>query len=48
MGTGATGVAAVDLGRRFIGIEINEKYFDIACKRIEIAARQGMFDFENE
>lgn len=41
MGSGTTGVAAVQLGRRFIGIEMNERYFDIACKRIEDAQRQG-------
>ena len=35
MGSGTTGVAAIQLGRRFIGIEIDPKYFDIACKRIE-------------
>ena len=34
MGSGTTGVAAVSLGRKFIGIEIEEKYFDIACRRI--------------
>ena len=34
MGSGTTGVACARLGRRFIGIEIEEKYFDIACKRI--------------
>lgn len=34
MGSGTTGVAAVNLGRSFIGIEIEEKYFDIACRRI--------------
>lgn len=34
MGSGTTGVAAVKLGRKFIGIEIEPKYFDIACKRI--------------
>ena len=34
MGPGTTGVAAVKLGRKFIGIEIEPKYFDIACKRI--------------
>lgn len=37
MGSGTTGVAAVNLGRRFIGIEIDPKYFDIACKRIQTA-----------
>lgn len=34
MGSGTTGVAAVQMGRRFIGIEIDEGYFDIACRRI--------------
>lgn len=41
MGSGTTGVAAVQMGRKFIGIEREEKYFDIACKRIEDAQRQG-------
>lgn len=41
MGSGTTGVAAVQLGRQFIGIERDPKYFDIACKRIEDAQRQG-------
>jgi DNA modification methylase len=41
MGSGTTGVACVELGRKFISIEINEKYFDVACKRIEIANSQG-------
>jgi site-specific DNA-methyltransferase (adenine-specific) len=36
-GSGTTGVAAVNLGRKFIGIEIEPKYFDIACKRIQAA-----------
>jgi site-specific DNA-methyltransferase (adenine-specific) len=40
MGSGTTGVAAVKLGRKFIGIEIEPKYFDIACRRIEQATRQ--------
>jgi site-specific DNA-methyltransferase (adenine-specific)/modification methylase len=40
MGSGTTGVAAIKMGRRFIGIEIEPKYFDIACRRIEEAARQ--------
>lgn len=34
MGSGTTGVAAVQLGRRFVGIEIEPRYFDIACRRI--------------
>jgi len=37
MGSGTTGVACVKLGRKFIGVEIEPKYFDIACKRIERA-----------
>ena len=41
MGSGTTGVAAVQMGRKFIGIEREPKYFDIACKRIEDAQRQG-------
>jgi DNA modification methylase len=41
MGSGTTGVAATRLGRRFIGIEIEPRYFDIACRRIEEAQRQG-------
>ncbi len=41
MGSGTTGVACMNLGRKFIGIEIDEKYFDIACKRIDQAERQG-------
>ena len=41
MGSGTTGVAAMKIGRKFIGIEREPKYFDIACKRIEDAQRQG-------
>jgi site-specific DNA-methyltransferase (adenine-specific) len=41
MGSGTTGVACVKLGRRFIGIEIEPKYFDIACRRIEEATKQA-------
>jgi len=40
MGSGTTGVAAMQLGRKFIGIEIEERYFQIACERIENAQRQ--------
>lgn len=40
MGSGTTGVACMNLGRKFIGIEIEKKYFDIACERIENAQRQ--------
>ena len=41
MGAGSTGLACHQLGRSFIGVEIHEPYFDIACKRIEDAQRQG-------
>lgn len=40
MGSGTTGVACHNLGHRFIGVEQDEEYFDIACKRIEHAQRQ--------
>jgi DNA modification methylase len=40
MGSGTTGVACVKLGRKFIGIEIEPKYFDIARRRIEEAYKQ--------
>jgi len=41
MGSGTTGIAAANLQRAFIGIEREPKYFDIACRRIEDAQRQG-------
>ena len=41
MGSGTTGVAAVQMQRGFIGIERDPAYFDIACRRIEDAQRQG-------
>lgn len=40
MGSGTTGVACVNLDRKFIGIEIDETYFDIAVRRIEEAYKQ--------
>lgn len=40
MGSGTTGVAAVKLGRKFTGIELEPKYFDIACRRISEAMKQ--------
>jgi site-specific DNA-methyltransferase (adenine-specific) len=44
MGSGTTGVASARLVRKFIGIEIDPRYFDIACKRIEEAyAQPDMF-----
>jgi site-specific DNA-methyltransferase (adenine-specific) len=39
-GSGTTGVAAVKMGRKFTGIEIEPKYFDIACRRISEAMKQ--------
>lgn len=41
MGSGTTGVACAKLGRKFTGVELDEEYFDIACKRIEDAYKQG-------
>ena len=44
MGSGTTGVACANLGRAFIGIERERKYFDIACERIRAAqAQQRLF-----
>jgi len=48
MGSGTTGVAAIQMGRKFIGIEREVKYFDIACERISrAAAQQSLFDGAN-
>jgi DNA modification methylase len=41
MGVGATGVAAIESGRKFIGIEIDEKYFNQACERISKCNKQS-------
>lgn len=40
MGSGSTGVACVQTGRRFIGIELERKWFNVACARIEAAYRE--------
>jgi site-specific DNA-methyltransferase (adenine-specific) len=40
MGSGSTGVACVNTSRKFIGIEREQKYFDIACQRIEEAKQK--------
>ena len=48
MGSGTTGVAAVQMGRQFIGIEREPRYFDIACDRIDKAQRQGDFFIDGE
>jgi DNA modification methylase len=41
MGSGSVGVAAVNLGRKFFGMEIERRFFDIACERIAAAYAQG-------
>ena len=47
MGSGTTGVACARLGRKFIGIEIDPDYFDIACERIRQAyAQPSLFEPE--
>jgi site-specific DNA-methyltransferase (adenine-specific)/modification methylase len=48
MGSGTTGVACVQLGRSFIGIEREPKYFDIACERIYNAYRQNTLFGQDE
>jgi site-specific DNA-methyltransferase (adenine-specific) len=40
MGSGSTGVACINTNRKFIGIELDEKYYDISCDRIEEAIRE--------
>ena len=39
MGSGSTGVAALNINRRFVGIELDEKYFNISKERIENTKR---------
>ena len=41
MGSGSTGVACINTNRRFIGIEMNDNYFEIACNRINEALKEG-------
>jgi len=41
MGSGSTGVACAQLGRKFVGIEVNPTYYEIALRRIEEASKQG-------
>lgn len=47
MGSGTTGVACVQTGRKFIGVELEEKYFSIAVKRIERELSQGRIPFDS-
>lgn len=46
MGSGTTGMAAISLGRKFIGIEIEERYFSIACRRISDELKRPRLPFE--
>lgn len=46
MGSGTTGVSCILAGRKFIGIELDQKYFDIACERIKEAYAQKPIEFE--
>ena len=48
MGSGTTGVACVKKGKKFIGVELDANYFDIACKRIETAYKQPDLFIEPE
>ena len=43
MGSGSTGVACVNTNRNFIGMELEEKYFDVATKRIDEAIKGHKF-----
>lgn len=45
MGSGTAGISTILESRKFIGIEIEPRYFDVACERITNAYRQGkLFD----
>lgn len=46
MGSGSTGKGALKEGFRFVGIERDPEYFEIACKRIEDAQKQGRLEME--
>ena len=49
MGSGSTGVACLNTNRNFIGIELDEEYFEIAKERIERHMRQiSIFDLAKE
>lgn len=44
MGSGTTGIGALNLDRGFVGIEVEARWFDLACRRIEESLRQQRFD----
>lgn len=44
-GAGTTGLVALQLGRRFIGIDLNPKYCEMARRRMEPVLRQGRIGF---
>tara|TARA_Y100000593_G_C4206456_1_gene284552 strand:- start:106 stop:786 length:681 start_codon:yes stop_codon:yes gene_type:complete len=48
MGSGTTGVACINNNKKFIGIEKDEKYFQIACERIRKAGDQTVMNFEKQ
>lgn len=48
MGSGSTGVAAIKLGRKFIGCEVVPEYFEIACERIAAAWSQPRLFADDE
>ena len=45
MGSGSTGVACLHTGRKFIGIEMNEEYFDICVSRLKEEENRNKFTF---
>jgi DNA modification methylase len=47
MGAGSTGLAAIRLGRKFLGIEIDQHWFDVSCRKIEteVRAKESGEDF---
>lgn len=45
MGSGSTGVACIEEGRSFIGIELSDEYFDTAARRIREANERALEDF---
>ncbi len=48
MGSGTTGVACINHNKKFIGIEKDERYFQIALERIKKAQKQTVINFEKQ